>query len=242
MEKAKQDSFSLIEDFLIPDFGVKKEDISVTFSGNRGYHIYVVNDEIQKLNAKARREISDYLMGNGLDVKSMMSKNISNPIGWNKRFQDVTLQYIENSKRKVFDTDEKRNYSIEQIKKGNYDAVKGLEKNLENELKKRKVNITAQIDQGVTLDVSRLIRLPSTIHGGSSLLCDYVDLDKYNPFVDGVVFGNEDLKIRLKEDVEEIMLKNQTFGSFKKEQEIAVPEFVAMFLICKGKAEAIINS
>jgi len=118
-------------------------------------------------------------------------------------------------------------------------VVKGFEESIQKQLDKMKANITSQIDQGVTLDVSRLIRLPSTIHGGSSLLCDYVGLNKledYNPFNDAVVFGNEDTKIKLLEDVEEITLKEQSFGGFKKEQEVTVPEFVALFLIAKKKA------
>ncbi len=239
LEKAKRDSFYLIEEFLMKDFGISKSEVEVAFSGNRGYHIYVRNDEVKKLNSLGRREVSEYVMGIGLDVKRFISKKEVDPVGWGRRFRDAAIEYVKNSNRKAFKTDEDKQYAIDQIMKGNYDVVRGFESDIQKQLEKMKANITSQIDQGVTLDVSRLIRMPSTIHGGSSLLCDYVDLTKlesYNPFRDAVVFGSEEVKVKVLEDVEEFVLKEQSFGPLKKEQEIALPEFAALFLIAKKKA------
>ena len=239
LEKAKRDSFYLIENFLIPDFGIDKNDVEVAFSGNRGYHIYVRNDDVKILNALGRREVSEYVMGVGLDVKLFTSKREINAVGWGKRFRQAALDYVKNSSRKAFKTDENKRYAVEQIMNGNYDVVRGFEESIQKQLDKMKANITSQIDQGVTLDVSRLIRLPSTIHGGSSLLCDYINLNKlenYNPFKDAVVFGSEEVKVKMAEDVSEFVLKEQSFGPFKKEQEVALPEFAALFLIAKKKA------
>ncbi len=242
LEKAKRDSFYLIEEFLAKDFGISKSEVKVSFSGNRGYHIYVLNDEVKKLNALGRREVSEYVMGVGLNVKFFMSKKEANPVGWGRRFREAAISYINSSNRKAFKTPEDKQHAIAQIMNGNYDVVKDFEVDIQKQLNKMKANITSQIDQGVTLDVSRLIRLPSTIHGGSSLLCDYVDLNKlenYNPFRDAVVFGSEEVKIKLLEDVEEFVLKEQSFGPFKKEQEATLPEFAVLFLIAKKKAEKV---
>ena len=245
LEKAKRDSFYLIEEFLMKDFGISKSDVKVSFSGNRGYHIYVLSDEVKKLNARGRREVSEYVMGVGLNVKAFMSRREANPLGWGRRFRQATLNYVKNSGRKAFKTQEDKDYAISQIMQGNYDMVNAFDESIQKQLDKMKANITSQIDQGVTLDVSRLIRLPSTIHGGSSLLCDYVDLNKlenYNPFRDAVVFGEDEVKVRMLEDVPEFVLKEQSFGAFKKEQEASLPEFAALFLIAKKKAEKIDRS
>jgi len=45
---------------------------------------------------------------------------------------------------------------------------------------------TEDTDRMVTIDTSRLIRLPDTIHGGSGLVAKHVtDLDRFDPLTDG---------------------------------------------------------
>jgi len=68
---AKDEAFKLIEDFLIPDFGFKKDEIEINFSGNRGYHVHVVSKDVLSLKDDARKEITDYISGNGLDFNEL---------------------------------------------------------------------------------------------------------------------------------------------------------------------------
>ncbi len=70
LEGAKFETAKLVEDFLIPDFGFSEKEISINFSGNRGYHIHVHNDRTFKLDGDARKSISNYITGNNIDLSS----------------------------------------------------------------------------------------------------------------------------------------------------------------------------
>lgn len=64
----KKETVKLLE-FLIDDFGFKKKQLEIVFSGNRGYHIHVYDKKIKNMNSIERREIVDYLTGKGIDFK-----------------------------------------------------------------------------------------------------------------------------------------------------------------------------
>lgn len=231
-------TIKLIEDFLIPDFGFKKEEIKVSFSGNRGYHIYVVNNAVKQLNSIARREIVDYIQGSNFDFDKLVKKKTTAIGGWRKRFTKSALNFVkEKSNLKKFKDSE---FVEKQILEGNFDLLRSASTKWQEIMEKDKIIFGNDIDKSVTIDISRLIRLPSTIHGGSSLLCEYVpDLNNYNPFRNAVVFGNNPVKLKINADISEFVLKEQTFGPFQKDEIKELPEFVAMFLTCKAKAEIV---
>lgn len=238
LEKTKQESIKLIEDFLISDFGFLKKDISVTFSGSRGYHMFVQNKEVLDLSPKARKEIVDYLQARDLDVKKIIRAGATlKSAGWKGRLAKAAYNYAKNSDERRF---QDKAHVLEQISKGNYDLFKGPVSFWNDLLKGEVIHLSANIDQTVTLDISRLIRIPSTIHGGSSLLCMYVhNLDQFDPFKDAVVFYNPPIELTLKKDIPELILKDQTFGPFEKNKKIKVPEYLAMYLACKGVVDVI---
>jgi DNA primase small subunit len=235
LEKAKRDTIRLIEDFLVPDFGFNKKDISVTFSGSRGYHVYVVNDEVKHLNSEARRQIVDYVQANHLDAKSIIRRGATpDSKGWSGRLARAARDYVQQSTEKKF---EGKGEILKKMSEGNYDLFKGAHSFWNKILSDRIVHLSSAIDQSVTIDISRLIRLPSTLHGGSSLLCRHVgDLDKFNPFNDAVVFYNPPMKVKLTKDASALTLKEETFGPFKAGQETSLPEYAALYLICKEAA------
>jgi len=235
LEKAKQNTQRLIDDFLIPDFGFDRKDIKVAFSGARGYHVYVVNDEVKHLNSDARRAIVDYLQAKNLDIKSIIRGGTTLASkGWRGRLARAAHQYAKESTDKKF---EEKEFILKKISEGNYDLFRGPHSFWSKILSEQVVHLGSAIDQSVTIDISRLIRLPSTLHGGSSLLCKYVDnLDKFDPFRDAVVFYNPPMKIKLVKDVSEFVLKEQTFGPFKAGEEKNLPEYAALYLICKESA------
>ncbi|MEF8873881.1 MAG: DNA primase small subunit PriS [Candidatus Thermoplasmatota archaeon] len=68
LEKVKEKCRLLIHDFLMDDFGFGKDDMEIYFSGHRGYHVHVRDDDILSLSAQARREIVDHITGVGLDL------------------------------------------------------------------------------------------------------------------------------------------------------------------------------
>jgi len=107
----KKETLKLLE-FLTADFGFSEKDISVVFSGGRGYHIHVRDRRVQALGSDERREIVDYLTGRGLDVKKMIFKVVltgdvgakrvlalrcpaENSPGWGGRFNQAVLQFAK---------------------------------------------------------------------------------------------------------------------------------------------------
>lgn len=110
--------------------------------------------------------------------------------------------------------------------KGNIDIRSGRKLMPENVL-------SAKIDPSVTFDLSKLIRMPDSIHGSSGLkVCHITNLEKFDPFRDAVVFGEKEVGIMA--DSPEFTLKDRTFGPFKN-QEVKLPEYAAIYLILKGR-------
>jgi len=63
---ATKDHTSRLIGFLTSDFGVSSTDISVYFSGNRGYHLHVEDERFEGMDPSARAEIANYIRGTGL--------------------------------------------------------------------------------------------------------------------------------------------------------------------------------
>ncbi len=68
LSNVKTETMKLL-DFLLDDFGFPEDNISVVFSGGRGYHIHVRDPKVLELESAERREIVDYLSGIGLDSR-----------------------------------------------------------------------------------------------------------------------------------------------------------------------------
>ena len=67
LELVKRRLLSLVDDFLARDFGVQPSDMSIVFSGGRGYHVHIRTPEFASLTSQDRRELVDYIMGAGFD-------------------------------------------------------------------------------------------------------------------------------------------------------------------------------
>ncbi|HOT06055.1 MAG: DNA primase small subunit PriS [Methanosaeta sp. PtaB.Bin039] len=72
LDLVKKETAKLLE-FLMDDFGLDQDQVSVVFSGGRGYHIHVRDPRVRPLPSEARREIVDYLTGRGLDLDRFIS-------------------------------------------------------------------------------------------------------------------------------------------------------------------------
>jgi len=72
LEKVKEKCLLLIHDFLMDDFGFSEDDMEIFFSGHRGYHVHVRDDDILGLSSQARREIVDHITGIGLDLEVIL--------------------------------------------------------------------------------------------------------------------------------------------------------------------------
>jgi DNA primase small subunit len=111
LDLVKKETLKLLN-FLTVDFGFSEKNISVAFSGGRGYHIHVRDPRVFNLGGDERREIVDYLAGRGLDKDKLRFKVIvtgdtgddrvralrcppENSPGWGGRFNRAILQFAK---------------------------------------------------------------------------------------------------------------------------------------------------
>jgi DNA primase small subunit len=97
--------------------------------------------------------------------------------------------------------------------------------------------IRVNVDVPVTADTKRLIRLPTSLHGGSGLRVTPLTVDdfgSFDPLRDAVVFGEDSVPVRiLKPVTTEIM--GETIKAHQGKN--ALPEHTAVHLMARGLAE-----
>ena len=81
MEYIREQTYRLVAAVLLGDFGLDESDLLITFSGGRGYHVHVRTPGVLSLPSGARRELSDYMTGKGLNLK-----NVLDDAGYTKEF------------------------------------------------------------------------------------------------------------------------------------------------------------
>ncbi|WP_300608631.1 DNA primase catalytic subunit PriS [Methanohalophilus sp.] len=95
----------------------------------------------------------------------------------------------------------------------------------------------AQVDEPVTADIKRLIRLPGSLHGGSGMRVVTLRLDEienFEPLSDAVVFSGKPVTIKVMKPYE-IQMKGEELQVEEGVQQ--VPEYAAIYLMCRGAAE-----
>lgn len=108
-----------------------------------------------------------------------------------------------------------------------------IERVIEKELNMLPLN-KINTDEPVTADIKRLIRFPCSLHGGTGFQVKLIDnLDDFDPLNDAIVFSDDEKKIISKVDTD-ISMKDNTYKIKKGENK--VPEFICVFLICRGLA------
>lgn len=232
LDKAKEEVVKLCENYLQPDFGIKREEISINFSGNRGYHVHINNELYKDLDKGARMQLIDYLKGTEFDAREFVKKHstIESP-SWFGRVAKNLIDKIENKKVRTT----KRDEYLSEISKGIWDNVSNstwFYREIEEGINEMKCNV----DEQVTTDIHRLIRLPESIHGESMLLAKMVhNLDKFDPLKDTIVLSNEYINIEIIEEIPEIRLGDQTFEK-NNNKKTSVPKYYGAYLIGKGVA------
>jgi len=126
-----------------------------------------------------------------------------------------------------------------ELERGNVDihpAVFGLARRIAGEVVERD---GAPIDEPVTTDVNRLIRLPGSLHGGSGLAVRRIgreDLEDFDPLADAIpeTFRGQQIAI----DVTDPGLVELNGDSFTIDDgNHTVSEYVGVFLMARGRAE-----
>lgn len=254
LDEAKRDVIRLLEEFLISDFGISKNNMLVVFSGNRGYHIHVRDDEYMILGGDERREIVNYIRGEGLEYEdffewgeSTAHKKLYGPRpdegGYRGRIARVISKNPASLAPKIFSKENQRNMFVEGIKEGDWTRSSmnpALIPKKVAALAKSLPVISINADAAVTHDMSKLIRVPNSIHGETAFIAKIVtDVDKFDPLRDALLDIKSQRKVMFTESVPAIQMLNTTFGPFKKDDTSELPESIVLFYVLKGSATII---
>jgi len=253
LESAKAEALKLLE-ILEDDLGFEK--IRTAFSGNRGYHLIVSDEQALELSQQERKEIIDYITSTGLDlrilglggrrIRAEMAPDIADP-GWRGRIARSSLQLMlaADPERLYELTEDKKAYSIkEELEKARellsdnvpWGALKPSTVRLLAEAAKE--DAASHIDVVVTQDTHRLIRLGNSLNGKTGLkaqLIDPNDLDGFDPAWSSIALPmDEEIHVKV---IRSQKLKMKDFELAPTANKIVkLPLAAAALLLCRGVA------
>lgn len=258
LQAVKNETDKLL-DFLMNDFGFDYTDFSIVFSGGRGYHVHLREKRLATLGSHERREVVNYLTGTGLEPEYLLRRTNIIPMPGDNSCWEIRIRtWIDRYFKRLRELDAEM--AITELA-----AVKAIGKRRAKEivdvmsqdstiqplLQSRLMPLTAWkslireaiseikviIDVPVTADTKRLIRLPTSLHGGSGLRVTPLTLDefrRFEPLHDAVVFADRSISVKiLKPAIAEI--KGETIKVHQGTTEL--PEHTAVYLMARGLAE-----
>ncbi|MFB6142462.1 MAG: DNA primase small subunit PriS [Halorientalis sp.] len=267
-----KDALLRLLDFLEDDFAF--EDLTVVFSGGRGYHVHVRDEGIQTLERDARREIVDYVRGIGLEFDALVEseavageagrtsparkRTLSPAGGWSRRALDHIVDFTD--ELLAMDEDEalERLRAFDDVGEAKATAALTAARNNREQIEQGNIDVhsafvqvatalvedvveadNAPIDEPVTTDTNRLIRMPGTLHGGSGLAVRRIDrdaIDAFDPLVDAVpdTFRGHDIAVEVT-DGGVVELDGDSFTLSAGNH--ILPEHLGVFLMARGRAE-----
>jgi len=251
LDLAKQEVYKLME-VLQEDFGIAEEKISIYFSGHRGYHVQV-QESLSSIDQAARKEIVDYLVGTGMDPALhglWYGRGLGPPTrpsaGWGTR---IIRSIYEMAKVMQFKgrgevgrsiNAGRRQRMLDELMQGNLETLsrmmdrRGFDALLASAINRA----TVRVDPVVTTDTHRLFRLPETLNGKTGLAkraASAERLGSFDPLTDAVALKGEDKGVHIW-SAPRFRLLDAWYGPYRDE-EVALPQEVAVLLICKGVAE-----
>ena len=271
MLAACKDALLRLLDLLERDFGF--EDLSITFSGGRGYHVHVRDPDVQSLDREQRREVVEYVRGSGLSLESLLTeepvagmgrktptarRSLPTNGGWGRRVvtrvRDLTEELLEMAEESAIErlttfegVGETKAEAVLSVLERNTDAVMAgnvdvhpaflpVVRAMVEETVERDASF---IDEPVTTDTHRLIRLPGSLHGGSGLRV--VPLDRaavadFDPLSEAIpqTFRGHEIEVQVtRETTLELDGESLSVGQGYHE----LPEYAGIYLMARGWAE-----
>ena len=265
MLAACKDALERLLAFLEDDFAF--DDLTVVFSGGRGYHVHVRDEAVRELDSEARREVVDYVRAIDLDAEGLIrtvsdrgttKRVLRTEGGWGARVHEALVAYADNLREMDEEAARSRLTELDGIGEGRAETILGAFERNPDAVREGNVEAggpgvrrlvsalaarvtateTAPIDEPVTTDTRRLIRLPGTLHGGSGLVVTPIDRDDvaaFDPLCDAVPDRFVGRDIRIVCETDRTVELNGTRLSVAP-GETAVPEFAGIFLMARGDA------
>lgn len=259
LDRVREETGKLL-DMLTDELGFSPGDMALAFSGGRGYHIHIRDLSVRQWGSRERREIIDYVCGTGLDPAILLREDRLES-GWARRYlcacrrylagivsgdrEEVmerltgvegigprrAEQFVENAGALIADIDARRPLPV--ARNRTFDLLRQHDP-VFGELVREQA---ALADEPVTTDTKRLIRMPTTLHGGTGFRVTPLEtgeLMDFDPLVDAVVFGERNIKVDAPRPLTLRMLENE----YRVPKGVGtVPEAVAVFLCARGLAE-----
>jgi len=260
LESAKREMIKLVE-FMMDDFGFSPSELTVYFSGHRGYHLHVESDAVKEIGQNERKEIVDYLQATGIDLKYhglLQTRTVEQRVeptldegGWKGRIAKGTYEFLLRptltedlsriglKKQIISRITENRERIIEGWKDGGpWGTIRGAGLGTWGKIAYEALKTqAANVDSVVTTDIHRLIRMGDTLHGKTGfkkMRVSTMDLERFDPFNEAVAFDGEHVTIHVLE-APKFVLKNESYGPYR-DRRVEVPTAVAILLLCKGLA------
>jgi DNA primase small subunit len=258
LDAAKEETMKLL-DMLKRDFGFTDHELSVYFSGNRGYHVHVENQGIRTLDSMARKEIVDYIVGLGLKaefheltagnkltlapestgwkariasgVRKLLAETESTPIEQLGLSQRSTSFLVANSEKLRENLEAEQWLSIKGV------GVKNWKKIIQWIVDRQ----SAKIDTVVTTDIHRLIRLAGSLHGKTGFMKTQVpsnSFSEFDPLKESIAFKEGQAVVDITE-TPEFRIGDTVYGPFKNASHVELPTAAAVFLLSKGAAQMV---
>ncbi|MFW9918335.1 MAG: DNA primase small subunit domain-containing protein [Candidatus Thorarchaeota archaeon] len=258
---AKNNTIKLYDKFLTKHFGLDPEKIQLNYSGHRGFHVRVQDPLVFNLDSNGRMELAHYVIGLGLNSTITTEGYLRiKPTGelrnWQlpsiaRKIADAMIEFIDSIEK--YKGNETWVKSLQLYKE---DAIEGLQKNppiLSAKVKKvgpkywqeiaskAAILYSAEIDQPVTTDIHRVIRLIGSLNGKTGFAVSELSRDNltdFDPLTHAIAFKEGTLKVSIPDraiTIPEIRIGGSIYGPFNDSIE-ELPTPAAVFLLCKGMA------
>jgi DNA primase small subunit len=225
----------------------------------------VANEAVETLDALARKEIVDYLLGLGLDTSfhGLDNRNLKvakpyegltlDDVGWRRHIalavqsflstaDEQTLVNVGIGRKEVRIILQDKNMFLKHwLEKKAMGTMKGVGPATWTKIIERCVQLQSiGIDTVVTTDVHRLIRLQDTLHsktGFKKAELRVSAIDSFDPFDSAVAF-EEGNRTVLVSSAPEFRLGGRKFGPYKNEK-VELPTAAAVLLACRDRGEVV---
>jgi len=213
---------------------VDEETAELYFSGGRGFHLHVFSEDVRELDQAMRMEIKDYLTLDGFDIAYLRSLDAgpARELRELLRREDCGIP------------DEDRAKLLKAMEAGDLRGLKALlkgKRQLRDALNKLvRERLGVQIDGVVTVDVSRLIRAPLSLHGKTGMLKAKVELggiDSFDPFSDAIFDTGDEVTVYVTY-MPEVCWGGREYPE-AADCRVRVPMSLAVFLVGRGLARGI---
>ncbi len=214
--------YDVVKLYLILHDELGFKDIRIYFSGNRGFHVKVYDEQVLKLSRDERREIASYIMLENIDVE--------------KLFPIVKKKYV------LLGSSEwgvrKRLLRIIEEAGFEYDRVGEYVKIPYEEFSTLLEELSVKLDPVVTMDVSRLSRFGFSLNCKSGLMVYPIDIDRIDG-VDFEKFNPWNGKLIVKPLIDAKLPVFDREVKLKRGERVELEAWIGLYLVFKNVVEVI---